>query len=1028
MTIRTFYKTTAAFFFLFSASFIHAQTNRDSIKGVINNYAQVTAFDICDARLTVSDTTGFKKGRRVILCQMNGAVINTTNTSNFGNIDDLKNVGKYEENIVDSVAANTLFLRLYLKNDYDIGSAIQVVTYPYFASAVVKDTLRAKPWDGKSGGIIAFEAADLTLNAPILATGTGFRGGAVKAYAFCDALEFINGYYYDINTTSKQNGAPKGEGIAAIVTSRESGRGAQANGGGGGNNHKAGGGGGGHITEGGIGGKQNHVSIIRNCIGDFPGLGGNLITSPTTDKIYFGGGGGAGHNRENSNNRGGNGGGIIIIKSNTVTGNAKTIAANGEDALNNTSDGGPGGGAGGTVLFLANQIVGTVNIEARGGTGSNTISIQEYDFGPGGGGAGGRILLTPTTGFTSSIIGGTAGKNATTRQSQGALKGGDGIVQNLINFKIPSSIDSAFRVLEFVQQPVAIQICEYQNTTFSVKAHGTNLRYEWQINRGTGFETLVADATFFGVGTPTLTINRPRTNLNPYLFRCVVISGCGQTTSINSQAVGINILPAPISLFTPIINFNTVQFNNTSSNGSSFLWSFGDGRTGTNRDTTITYAIQGEYDVTLRTINNCDTAIYSVRIKINAAPKAAFESSTNSYCVPAYVQFTNTSSNNSLSYKWSFPGGSPASSTDINPSVLYTVAGAYDVMLIAINANGRDTFYKTSYIKANTAPTASFRKVQNGNNPTVSFDNFTVGATSFLWNFGDGTTSTDASPQHTYAIGGTFIVNLTATNNCGSTSSKDTVFLLSRPSATISASQLQGCTPFIVQFTGQNATNVMNWAWSFPGGTPSTSTSANPRIVYNTMGTYPVSLKVSNLAGIYETMQAEYIKVQVSPKADFDFVVTETMVKFTNKSTDANLYKWDFNDNTTSAMQNPPNKIYARNGNYNVTLQALNEFCGAAITRQVTIFVVGTKDVGDTEGVVSVSPNPTNGNLILNFKDLLKTDYQLVVSNTTGQALKQVSLTREAVQTLDLQNLASGVYFLQFSNDKQKFVKRIVKL
>ena len=1015
-------------FLLITPFIIEGQTNRDSLKGIINRYAKVTVFDVCDARLTVSDTTGFSKGTRIIFCQMNGAAVNSSNSSSFGAIDDLRNVGKYEVNFVDSVAANTVFLRLYLKNEYNTGASIQIVTYPYFADAVVTDTLRAKPWNGQSGGIIAFEAANLTLNAPIIASEVGFRGGAVKAYANCDALETYNNYYYDINTTSKQNGAPKGEGIAALIVGKECGRGSIGNGGGGGNNHKSGGGGGGHLSEGGSGGKQSHVNVIRNCIGDWPGFGGNLIASTTSDRIFFGGGGGSGHNRENSDNHGGRGGGIVVVKTNTLTGNGKTIAANGENAPNNTSDGGPGGGAGGTVMLLANQTIGAVNIEANGGSGGNTISIQEYDFGPGGGGAGGRIMLTTSSGITSTLLGGAPGKNVISRQSQGANKGNDGLIQNLTNFKLPLSTDTVTRKLEIVQQPIAIQICEYQTTTFKIKANGTNLRYEWQINKGSGFVPIVPDTTFIGVGTPTLIINKPRTALNPYLFRCVVSSGCSQANSVNSEAVGVNILPAPVSLFTPNITYNTVQFLNTSSNGASFVWTFGDGRTGRNRDTTITYAQQGDYDVTLRTINNCDTAIYTVRIRLNSAPKASFESTTTSYCTPANIQFTNTSSNNTVSYKWSFPGGSPATSTSVNPSVLYTTAGIYDVILTATNANGKDTITKVSYIRVNTAPTATFRKIQNGNSPTVNFDNTTVGATSFLWNFGDGTTSIEASPQHTYATGGTFIVKLTTSNNCGSTSIQDTIVLLNRPSATISANQVQGCTPFVIQFSGQNATNVVTWAWSFPGGTPATSNLPNPRITYGTEGSYSVSLKVSNSAGIYETTQPDYIKVQLSPKADFEFVVTDTLVKFTNKSTNANSYQWDFGDYTLSTLQTPLNKIYARNGNYNVTLQALNAYCGAAITRQVTIFVVGTKDLGDKDGIVQVFPNPTDGKLYLNFKDILKTDYQLVISNTNGQVLKNINLTRETIQALDLEGLASGIYFLQFSNDKQRFIRRLVKM
>ena len=64
----------------------------------------------------------------------------------------------------------------------------------------------------------------------------------------------------------------------------------------------------------------------------------------------------------------------------------------------------------------------------------------------------------------------------------------------------------------------------------------------------------------------------------------------------------------------------------------------------------------------------------------------------------------------------------------------------------------------------------------------------------------------------------------------------------------------------------------------------------------------------------------------------------------------------------------------------------------------------------------------------ISFKNEITFDYQLVITNTSGQILKNSTLTRDLIQTLDLQNLARGVYFLQFSNDKLHFVKRIVKM
>ena len=294
------------------------------ISGIVNQYARVMSFDSCDMSFTLTDATNFRVGTRILLIQMNGAKTQSGNNSAFGTVDALNNVGKYEINVVDSLSNQVIFLRFYLKNQYDAGAMLQMVTFPTYTDAIVTDTLRAKPWNGESGGIIAFEATTLTLNAPIDASAVGFRGGAIKAYANCDALQNYSDYFYALSSTDKSNGAPKGESIAEIIAGKECGRGAQANGGGGGNNHKAGGGGGGHVVAGGIGGEQKHVSDIRNCIGKYPGFDGKAIAGLSNDRFIFGGGGGAGHSKESLNTRGGNGGGIVFIKTNTLISNGST--------------------------------------------------------------------------------------------------------------------------------------------------------------------------------------------------------------------------------------------------------------------------------------------------------------------------------------------------------------------------------------------------------------------------------------------------------------------------------------------------------------------------------------------------------------------------------------------------------------------------------------------------------------------------------------------------------------------------------
>ena len=123
-----------------------------SISGVINNYARITAYDTCDMRLTLSDTTGFRVGARVMVIQMNGAITDGSNSSAFGAVAALNSVGKYEVNFIDSISNKSVFLRFYFKNQYDQDAALQIVTFPSFTNATVTDTLTAKAWDGETGG------------------------------------------------------------------------------------------------------------------------------------------------------------------------------------------------------------------------------------------------------------------------------------------------------------------------------------------------------------------------------------------------------------------------------------------------------------------------------------------------------------------------------------------------------------------------------------------------------------------------------------------------------------------------------------------------------------------------------------------------------------------------------------------------------------------------------------------------------------------------------------------------------------
>jgi PKD repeat protein len=1008
-------------------SLSNAQTT--IIGGVINKYARATTIDTCVMSVTVGEPQLFTVGGRVLIIQMNGASMQDKNNDGFGTLESLKNTGKYEINQIDSIAGNTIYMKYRFLNAYAaVSGTTQLITFPTYDNAVVNDTLKAKVWDGQTGGVIAFEANNLTLNMPIIASQTGFRGGFIKSYGECNPASSYGDHYFDINSTTNENGGVKGEGVVAYIGGKECGRGAMMNGGGGGNNHKAGGGGGAHFNVGGQGGESIRGSIFR-CQGNYPGLGGRALPATLgTDYLFFGGGGGSGHNKDASNSKGGNGGGIVIIKANNLEGNNRAILANGGSAVLLDGDGAGGGGAGGTIALEVQRITGSLTLEAKGGNGGNSNSTANYDFGPGGGASGGRIILSNSSSSVAiNVAGGNAGKNIKTFSTQTGTGGGVGVSAINTAFNLPVASTNSNRKLAITTQPVATLVCEGDSTILITAAVGPSVRYQWQVNKGSGYTPLSNDEIFDGVKTPILKISKPTSTLNPYLYRCLVTSNCLKSDSMPSVPISLKIRSKPIPIFTYVINNNKVAFTNGSSNGLNFKWSFGDGGVDTGRSPIYTYAVQDTYRVVLTVSNECGTETYSAKLNLNTPPLSDYSANGAEACPPSTISFFSKSSDNVRKYYWWFPGGTPDTSTLKNPIIKYNRIGTYDVRLIVENGYGRDTNFKKAYVKINDIPKVNFSVSKNG--LAVSFLNNTTSATSYLWRFGDGNTSTLASPVHKYSYAGAYIVTLTANNACGTKMDSVTISVFALPAATVVASQLQGCTPLTVQFSGRNTTSVSTWNWAFPGGIPSVSNLATPTVTYKEPGFYDVTLTMTNSVGSSTIRQDTFIKVSVAPVVSFKTTILDSIVGITNTSSGANVYKWNFGDGTAEFTgQNPPPHLYVKNGIYTIRLLGEKDYCSFAVERQVSIFSYTASKELNTEGGVSLHPNPTNGILYLEFKDNFKANFDLTILDVQGKVLKNIKLSRDSLQELDMNDLGKGVYFFRFANEKYHFTKKIVRL
>lgn len=421
-----------AFFLLTCCSFAMAAFSQSSpISGIVNSYTPVTGFgNGCPNSLTAGDVSAFSVDDRILLVQMKGAQIDQNNTLFFGNITAINEAGNYEFGTISSIDGNVVSLVNNLMNDYNIDGLVQLVRVPQYVNATVIDDLTCLPWNGSVGGVLAIEISnELTLEAPIVADGTGFRGGDVSANPEVSIQCSTTGYSFPNNPSL---GAPKGEGIAILPEDMMTGRGSLANGGGGGNDHNSGGGGGANATSGGVGGNE-WSGCDSFAIG---GIGGRPLSFPS--KLFLGGGGGGGHQNNDLGTPGTSGGGIVIIRANTLTSNNFPISNNGNELfVEAANDGGGGGGAGGTTILDVANYSGTLFVSANGGGGANVNNglTMGQCHGTGGGGSGGLIGVTDPL-FPVSVIpaiaGGAAGLNVNPQSdcegtSYGASPGQDGI-------------------------------------------------------------------------------------------------------------------------------------------------------------------------------------------------------------------------------------------------------------------------------------------------------------------------------------------------------------------------------------------------------------------------------------------------------------------------------------------------------------------------------------------------------------------------------------------------------------------------
>ncbi len=391
--------------------------------------------------------------------------------------------------------------------------------------------------------------------------------------------------------------------------------------------------------------------------------------------------------------------------------------------------------------------------------------------------------------------------------------------------------------------------------------------------------------------------------------------------------------------FNPLVQGNVVVFNNGTlsqfPNSTDFLWQFGDGGSSTDLTVTHVYAAAGTYQVCLYGfVENCvDTICQQVVVGGGSSPCDELDAEFSYDADGAEVSFDNVSTSNDIAYQWYFGDGTTEGGQD--PVHIYPEAGTYAACLVtwAWDPEVQDTCFAENcelvVVEAGDPCSALNAGFFANTYPLgAQFSNATTGTgfqTTWAWSFGDGSTSNDPQPGHTYDLAGAYYVCLTAVSlyeqqgggvlTCVDTTCQQVII----PGSTSPCDSLSA---FFVATTETNVTafsafggTALGYSWSFGDGTE--GSGAAPTHTYPGPGTYQACLVTWTWdPQTQDTCYADlclWITIVGSDPCDtlqscFTWEGTGTTLFFDNCSNMNGMgpwYHWDFGDGTQSDAISP---------------------------------------------------------------------------------------------------------------------------